>query len=373
MHDYQNQRDRFVQPTRHVLSIRPNGAWFKHQARNLRDFFIVTWLDWLTFVIIGATAAGVSPPSHELSKNALDSIEPSTDSPSQVWVAPHTHNRLFPVTDPTSAVYWPSIAHPYIEPIFSPAAAGLLAALIPILSFALTQLWQQSFVDFASAVLGLAYSMVTGTCFQVILKKTIGGLRPHFLGVCKPVIPDGLVGVGFEGIFYTADQVCTGNQKDIGNALESFPSGHAEVAFAGFGYLAIYLFAHLRITSLTRRRGSHWRMLLVVAPLLLATYLASTLVLGYHHHAYDVFFGAFIGWFMAFMGYRTVYMGVFDGRWNTVPYLKLPPGDGERGGKRSVGSEETAFGDGEADGRPVTNGMLHGPRFGDGQANGSAV
>lgn len=214
--------------------------------------------------------------------------------------------------------------------------------------------------------------MVTGTCFQVILKKTIGGLRPHFLGVCKPVIPDGLVGVGFEGVMYTASQVCTGDAKEIRNALESFPSGHAEVAFAGFGYLAIYLFAHLRITSLTRRRGSHWRLLLVVAPLLLATYLASTLVLGYHHHAYDVFFGAFIGWFMAFMGYRTVYRGIFDARWNTVPYLTLPPRGEARGWKqngRSVGSEETAF----DEGRPATNGGVHVPRAGDGQVNGSAV
>lgn len=182
--------------------------------------------------------------------------------------------------------------------------------------------------------------MVTGTCLQVILKKTIGGLRPHFLAVCKPVIPKGLVGVGFQGVMYTAEQVCTGDAHEIKNGLESFPSGHAEVAFAGLGYLAIYLFAHLRITSLTRRRGSHWRMLLVIAPLLLATYLASTLVLGYHHHATDVFFGAFIGWFMAFMGYRTVYMGIWDARWNTVPYLKLPPQGEARQWKTSAGSVE---------------------------------
>lgn len=220
--------------------------------------------------------------------------------------------------------------------------------------------------------------MVTGTCFQVIIKKTIGGLRPHFLGVCKPVIPDGLVGQGYEGVMYTADQVCTGDPSQIENALTSFPSGHAEVAFSGFGYLAIYLFAHLRITSLSRRRGSHWRLLLVVAPLLLATYLAATLVLGYHHHAYDVFFGAFIGWFMAFMGYRTVFRGVIDARWNTVPYLKLPPRGEERGwktgrgGGRSVGSEETAF-EGEMEARPTANGMLHAPRDGGQEMNGSAV
>ena len=178
-------------------------------------------------------------------------------------------------------------------------------------------------MDFGSALLGLAYAMVTGTCFQVILKKTIGGLRPHFLSVCEPVIPEGLIGVGFNNIMYTAEQVCTGDAKRIKNALESFPSGHAQIAFSGMGFLAIYLFAHLRITSLTRRRGSHWRLLLVVAPLLLSTYLASTLILGYHHHGADVIFGALIGWFMAFMGYRIVFHAILDPRWNTVPYLQL--------------------------------------------------
>ena len=229
-------------------------------------------------------------------------------------------------------IYYPEFAYPYVTPIFSPAGAGIIAAAVPIAIFALAQVWQQSFVDFSSAVLGLAYGMVTGTCFQVILKKTIGGLRPHFYAVCKPVIPptDGSIGVGFHNSMYTAEQICTGNADEIRNALESFPSGHAQIAFAGMGYLAIYLFTHLRITSLTRRRGSHWRMLFVVAPLLLATYLTSTLVLGYHHFGHDVIFGALIGLFMAFMGYRMVFMGIIDARWNTVPYLRLRAGVEER-------------------------------------------
>jgi hypothetical protein len=124
---------------------------------------------------------------------------------------------------------------------------------------------------------------------------------------------------------YTAEELCTGDPSRVKNALESFPSGHAQIAFSGFGYLAIYLFCHLKLSSsLRRRRGSHWKMLVVVAPLLLATYLASTLVLGYHHHAGDIFFGSFIGWVMAFLGYRTVFGGIWDSRWNTEPYLVLP-------------------------------------------------
>ncbi|KAK3716678.1 hypothetical protein LTR37_006308 [Vermiconidia calcicola] len=317
---YEKQYDRFRKPFHRVGNISIRKPWLRNLAINLRDFFIATWLDWVTILMIGATAAGVA-------------------------VAPHTFTRYFPVTSPDGAVYWPELAYPYIEPIFSSVIAGVLAALVPISVFLLAQLWQQSFVDFASAVLGLTYSLITGTCFQVILKKTIGGLRPHFLFVCKPVLPpsDGSTGAGLRSTMYTVEQVCTGNPDKINNGLESFPSGHAEVAFAGFGYLAIYLFTHLRITSLSRKRGSHWRMLLVVAPLLFATYLASSLVLGYHHHGYDVVFGALIGWLVAFMGYRMVFMGIIDGRWNTVPYLKLRPTEEDVSqNSNALGSSEMA-------------------------------
>jgi diacylglycerol diphosphate phosphatase / phosphatidate phosphatase len=239
-------------------------------------------------------------------------------------VAPHTFTRLIPVTGPSGDIYYPEIAYPYVEPIFSSVLAGVLSALIPVVVMLVSQLWIQSFDDFSHGVLGLAYSMVTGTCFQVILKKTIGGLRPHFLAVCQPVIPplEGGAGVGYQNIMWTTEQICTGDAKRVKNALESFPSGHSEVAFAGLGYLAIYLFAHLQIRSTRRRRGSYWRMLFIVAPLLLATYLASTLVLGYHHHGYDVIFGALIGVTMAVFGYRMVFRGVWDPKWNTVPVTR---------------------------------------------------
>jgi len=70
----------------------------------------------------------------------------------------------------------------------------------------------------------------------------------------------------------------------------------------------------------------------VVAPVLFATHLSSTLVLGYHHHAHDVVFGALIGWFMAILGYRMEFKAVIDGDWNTVPYLRLASVGRERNG-----------------------------------------
>jgi len=180
-------------------------------------------------------------------------------------------------------------------------------------------------------VLGLGYSLVTGTCFQIILKKTIGGFRPHFLDVCQPRLPphNGL-GIGYQQEMYRIDQVCTGKDKwDIRNAMESFPSGHAEIVFAAFGFLAIYLFTHLKIGAREdplQATGLHarcWRMLLVVVPIVFATYLSCTLVSGYQHHAHDVIFGALIGAVMAIFGYRMVYRSILSDERNTVPYLDL--------------------------------------------------
>jgi diacylglycerol diphosphate phosphatase / phosphatidate phosphatase len=219
----------------------------------------------------------------------------------------------------------------------------MLAAFIPLETFFILQIWIQSFVDFGAAVLGLGYSLVTGTCIQIIIKKTIGGFRPHFLAVCKPVIPPD-EGQGFGRIMYSVQDVCTTTHHHrLSNALESFPSGHAEIAFAAFGYLAIYLFTHLKITS--RQESMHtrspfatyWRMVVVLAPIVFATYLSATLVTGHHHFAHDVFFGAFIGAACAMFGYRMAFKGIVDPEWNTVPYLNLEK-KGRKKGSDAPGS-----------------------------------
>lgn len=210
------------------------------------------------------------------------------------------------------------LAYPYQKPIFSSLTAALVAILIPITIILIAQIWIKSFCDAASAILGLAYSLVTGTFFSVVLKKTIGGLRPHFLSVCQPVIPTKQIGSGYKNIMFTIRQVCTGKDKGkIGNAIESFPSGHAEIAFAGYFYLSIYLFAHLRIQN--RHRVGYWRMVACLLPMLLATYIASTLVLNYHHHSYDVVFGSLLGMFVALFGYRMAFRSIWDKERNAMP------------------------------------------------------
>ena len=41
--------------------------------------------------------------------------------------------------------------------------------------------------------------------------------------------------------------ICTGDKKEINDALESMPSGHTTAAFAGFVFLYLYLNAKLKV------------------------------------------------------------------------------------------------------------------------------
>jgi diacylglycerol diphosphate phosphatase / phosphatidate phosphatase len=106
----------------------------------------------------------------------------------------------------------------------------LLAVLIPIVVFLFMQIRIKSFWDVNNAVVGLLYSLITAAVFQVFLKWLIGGLRPHFLAVCRPsLVPGQITGNGYREIMYDR-KICTGDEKQINDALESFPSGHATAA-----------------------------------------------------------------------------------------------------------------------------------------------
>jgi membrane-associated phospholipid phosphatase len=292
----EDPKERWRRHFRRTISIREEKHVFRRFFSNLKIFLLDCWFD-IVCILITCAIAG------------------------SVWPSSHTFTRLFPVTFFTSGdIVWPQFAYPYVEPIFSPVGAGLVAGLVPLGVILVTQIWERSFFNAANGILGIAYSMAVSTTFQVILKKTIGGLRPHFLSVCEPVIPENYqsIGVGYQNIMFTAEQICTGDPDRIKNALESFPSGHSNIAWAGLGYLAIYMFAHLRIQNL-RRRAGYWKMGFVFLPVLLATYLASTLVLGYHHFAHDVIFGSLIGLVNAFFAYRMCFCSIHDPKWNTVP------------------------------------------------------
>lgn len=151
-------------------------------------------------------------------------------------------------------------------------AAALLATLIPILFILIAQIRVRSFWDVNSGIMGLLYSVITAAVFQVWLKWLIGGLRPHFLAVCKPNVT--APGDGFMSVMYDRS-VCTGDPNLIDDSLESFPSGHTTAAFAGFVYLYLYLNAKLKVWS--NYHPAYWKLIVTYMPILGATLIGGAL------------------------------------------------------------------------------------------------
>jgi diacylglycerol diphosphate phosphatase/phosphatidate phosphatase len=121
------------------------------------------------------------------------------------------------------------------------------------------------------------YSLINAAVFQVFIKWLIGGLRPHFLAVCKPSLAaiQG-AGVGYTSIMFDRS-VCTGDAKRINDALESMPSGQSTAAIAGFIFLYLYLNAKLKCFS--NYHPSMWKLTAVYAPVLGACLIAGSLTI----------------------------------------------------------------------------------------------
>ncbi len=119
----------------------------------------------------------------------------------------------------------------------------------------------------------------------------------------------------------------------------SFPSGHSSAAFAGFGFLALYLNSKLKVIGRTHhhvqeigskdeaagaeedtlKATSHWKFVVWILPWLVALLIAASKVRDGWHHPIDVVFGGLVGILFAHMAYHCVFRSVYDGRINHLP------------------------------------------------------
>jgi len=107
------------------------------------------------------------------------------------------------------------------------------------------------------------------------------------------------------------------------------------MAFAGFGFLALYLNAKLKIlpgigkrddaleykkteddSEPGAKRTTHWRLVVWVLPWLMAALIAGSKVRDGWHHPHDVLFGALMGTVFAHLAFRCVFRSVYDSRVN---------------------------------------------------------
>jgi diacylglycerol diphosphate phosphatase / phosphatidate phosphatase len=253
-----------------------------------------------------------------------------TDFPIQVYEAPPAPSRSFAVTYFNGEIVYPQFAYPLRHEIVPIWASALLSVFVPIAVFLICAIRVRSFWDLNNATIGLLYSLIGAAVFQVFCKWLIGGLRPHFLSVCKPDVPLGggvtgtgaNTGQGFLNVYYRPN-VCTGDRKQINDSLESFPSGHTTAAFAGFVYLYLYLNAKLKVFA--NYHPAMWKLIAIYAPILGATLIGGALTIDEYHNWYDVVAGAIIGTVFAFSAYRMMYAAIWDFRFNHVPLARHVP------------------------------------------------
>ncbi|WVW80801.1 hypothetical protein I302_102788 [Kwoniella bestiolae CBS 10118] len=233
-----------------------------------------------------------------------------------VYEADPAPTRSFPVFNIDGSIAYPEFAYPLRKNIIPIWLAALLAFIVPFAFFALFQIRIRNLNSFLGTTMGLLESLITAAVFQVFHKWLIGGLRPHFLDVCKPDVSQ-LVqsGDGFRQIMYTR-AICTGDPDEINDSLESWMSGHSTAAFAGFVYLFFYFNAQLKVMA--DHRPAYWKMILTIAPLLGASLIAASLTIDEYHNWYDCVGGALTGTLCAIIAYRKTFAALWDFRFNHI-------------------------------------------------------
>ena len=288
------------QPTLNSAETNQNRP--RQERMTFRIYLRTFWMDYLVMVLLGALALGIN------------FLRPASD-------------RVFPLFFHDGEVVNPEWSYPFRKNIIPSWLAALIAFIIPFICILSMQTRLRSLNDVNAALMGLLFSLLTSTVFQVSIKWLIGGLRPYFFSVCKLNInaTSAGSGQGFYGLMFDRS-ICTGDEKEINYALQTMPSGHSAIAFAGLLYCSLYLNGKLKIFS--NYRSQYWKFVLFFSPLLAATLVAASLTIDYYHHWSDVLAGSVIGIMFAFGAYRFQYASVWDYRFNHVPLPRLEDGIG---------------------------------------------
>ncbi|KAL5600887.1 uncharacterized protein BROUX77_005136 [Berkeleyomyces rouxiae] len=145
--------------------------------------------------------------------------------------------------------------------------------------------------------LSFVISLLVNIVITDIIKNAVGRPRPDLIDRCKPAegTPlNTLVGI----------EVCTtppGHKLTEG--WRSFPSGHSSFAFAGLGFLSLWLAGQLHIFNMRSRRNLG-KAIVCIVPVMGALLIAISRCEDYRHDVYDVTVGSLLGSLVAYWSYR---------------------------------------------------------------------
>lgn len=252
----------------------------------------------------------------------------------------------------------PSISLPYKKDTISIALAAIVCGVIPAAIIAFVscsiaawrarradvhlrgQVLRRELWEWLTGWLGLGLSFVTVFFFAQAVKNLVGKPRPDFLARCNPDSANesayALEHYDPAGRVLVDWNICqTKNGGGVGisefnDGFRSFPSGHTCIAFAGLLYLSLWLaikfsvgiglysnrmhiskdppFEHGGIhdeaSSLRRQNAAPplYLVALILIPLAVAIYIATTRYQDGKHRGFDVVFSAIIGSISGYAG-----------------------------------------------------------------------
>ncbi|KAG0349138.1 hypothetical protein BG005_011128 [Podila minutissima] len=244
------------------------------------------------------------------------------------------YHRQFSVTDK-------SIQHPFAKKETVPVWMLLVVAFaVPaVVMSCIAVFYKRSYTDVHNALLGL---MLTQSLVMIVtdsIKIAVGRPRPDFLDRCLSIYDNDAAGTPVGPLtdpinMLSTSAICT-RQDLLRDGFKSFPSGHSSFSFGGLAFLAMYLAGKLHLFD---ERGHIYKSLVVLAPIIGASLIATSRVSDYRHHWEDVTVGSFIGAVAAVFSYRQYYPSLaafksdspFKPRVNDDVLPSLPTHVGER-------------------------------------------
>eukprot|EP01132_Coremiostelium_polycephalum_P002693 gene2693-3342_t len=178
------------------------------------------------------------------------------------------------------------VQYPLLGDIVPTWALLVICIVLPMAVFFAFYLYYRNLHDFHHAALGLLETFTATMLFTDFLKVIAGRYRPDYQAR--------LVG---------------GNEALIRDGRMSFPSGHSSLSFATMTFLSFYICGKIKIFR--KEGGAMWKVLLVLIPFAISSFVAVSRTRDYHHDFSDITAGSFIGLaigvFIYFMNFNSLF------------------------------------------------------------------
>jgi len=178
----------------------------------------------------------------------------------------------------------PSVTFPLEADIVSTTLLLILSILVPVVIFALAQIYLKNGHDCHHALLGLFVSLSLTNVVTSCVKTAAGRYRPNWFSA-------------YNG--------------DMNEGRYSFPSGHSSNSFAGMVFLSLYIMGKFRAFS-GDRVVPLWKPFIGLLPLVIAIFISVSRTIDYHHNFSDIIAGALVGTGLSFFSYFLYYPSLFS-------------------------------------------------------------